>query len=372
MRELLHDVVSRLRSKVGLIWRVLQPRSGPGVVRGALADVVRSRRELVLENVMLRQQIIVLRRKMPRPVLTRVDRFRLLLGAAVLPGWRRALAIVQPETLLRWHREGFRTFWRRGSRAGNVERRLAAETVALIREMATTNRLWGAERIRGELMKLGIQVSKRTIQSYIRGLRPRWGGQTWSTFVKNHAHEIWCCDFVQTYDLFFRPVFLFFVLNQGSRKVVYTAATRSPTQAWTAQQLRNATADGTGPRFLIRDRDEKYGATFDRVAEGAGAKVIKTAVRAPNMNPVAERFVGSLRREVLDHVLLLGEEHLGKVAWEYVHYFNGSRPHQGIGQRIPDPANDNGEGKITAIQVLGGLHHDYRRAERTQAIRADG
>jgi transposase InsO family protein len=214
-------------------------------------------------------------------------------------------------------------------------------------------------------MKVGIRVSKRTIQRYMRSFRPRSGGQTWSTFVKNHAHGIWSCDFVQSYDLLFRPLFLFFLLNQGSRKVVYMAATRNPTQEWTAQQLRNATMDGVAPRFLIRDRDEKFGATFDRVAEGAGARVIKTAVRASNMNPIGERFVGSLRREALDHVLLFGEEHLGKVAGQYAVYFNKARPHQGIGQRIPDgPANDNdvGDGKIIATSVLGGLHHDYRRA----------
>jgi transposase InsO family protein len=139
--------------------------------------------------------------------------------------------------------------------------------------------------------------------------------------------------------------------------------TRNPTQEWTAQQLRNATMEGLAPRFLIRDRDEKFGATFDRVAEGAGTRGIKTAVRAPNMNPVAERFVGSLRREVLDHVLLLDDQHLENVAQQYVRYFNKARPHQGIGQRIPDgPMNDNHTGKVIAIPLLGGLHHDYRRA----------
>src|SRR5450755_118861 len=146
----------------------------------------------------------------------------------------------------------------------------------------------------------------------------RGGGQTWATFVKNHANDIWCCDFVQTYDLLFRPLFLFFLLNQGSRQVVHIAATRNPTQKWTAQQLRNATMEGLTPRFLIRDRDEKFGSTFDRVAEGAGTRVIKTAVRAPNMNSVGERFVGSLRREVLDHMLLLDEDHLRKIAAEYM------------------------------------------------------
>ncbi len=167
---------------------------------------------------------------------------------------------------------------------------------------------------------------------------------------------------MQTYDLLFRPLFLFFLVNRSSRRVVHVAATRHPTQEWTAQQLRNATMEGVAPRFLIRDRDEKFGAMFDRVAEGAAVKVIRTGIRAPNMNPVAERFVGSLRREAPDHVFLLGEDQLGKVGREYVCYFNKARPHQGIGQRIPEgPANYNHEGKIVALPALGGLHHDYRR-----------
>ncbi len=145
--------------------------------------------------------------------------------------------------------------------------------------------------------------------------------------------------------------------------MVHIAATRNQTQEWTAQQLRNATMDGLAPRFVIRDRDEKFGATFDRVANGVGTRVIKTAVRAPNMNPVGERFVGGLMREALDHMLLLGEQKLEDVARQYVLYINKARPHQGIGQRIPDaPSNDNHNGKIVAIPVLGGLHHDCRRA----------
>jgi putative transposase len=343
------------------MWKVVAPY----VASGTAVDMVRGRRDLVIENAMLRHQIVILRRKSLYPRLTTFDRLRLLVAAAVLPTWRRTLAIVQPETVLRWHREGFRMFWRRRSRPGSAERQVAVETISLIREMATKNRLWGAERIRGELLKLGIKISKRTVQKYMRSVRERrGGGQTWATFVKNHANDIWCCDFVQTYDLLFRPLFLFFLLNQGSRQVVHIAATRNPTQEWTALQLRNATIEGLAPRFLIRDRDEKFGATFDRVARGGGAREIKTAVRAPNMNPVGERFIGSLRREALDHVLLLlDDQHLENVARQYVRYFNKARPHQGIGQRLPDgPVNDNHAGKIIAIPVLGGLHHDYRRA----------
>jgi putative transposase len=341
----------------------MAPHVEPDVAVGAAVDIVRTRRDLVLENAMLRHQIVILRRKSPRPRLTALDRLGILVAAAVLPTWRRALGIVQPETVLRWHREGFRLLWRRRSSSAHAKRRLPAETVDLIRDMASNNRLWGAERIRGELSKLGIRVSKRTIQKYLARSRVGGRGQTWSTFVKNHAHDIWCCDFVQTYDLLFRPLFLFFLVNQGSRRVVHVAATRSPTQDWTAQQLRNATMDGHAARFLIRDRDDKFGTAFDRAAEGVGVRVIKTAVRAPNMNSVGERFVGSLRREALDHVLLLSGDHLGEVASQYVRYFNHARPHQGIGQRIPEgPANDNRDGKIIAFPVLGGLHHDYRRA----------
>lgn len=362
--KLLRDIADWTRSMAGAIWRIVAPHAGSGVAGGAAADLARSRGELVLENAMVRQQIMILRRQSPHPKLTTLDRLRLLVAAAVLPTWRRALAIVQPETILRWHRLGFRMFWRHRSGSGNLERRVPAETIRLIREMANKNRLWGAERIRGELLKVGIKVSKRTVQKYMRSIRGRRGrGQSWATFVKNHADDIWCCDFVQTYDLLFRPLFLFFLMNQGSRKVVQITATRNPTQQWTAQQLRNATMDGSGPRFLIRDRDEKFGAKFDRVAQGVGTRVIKTAVRTPNMNPVAERFVGSLRREALDHVLLLGEHQLEDVARDYVLYFNTARPHQGIGPRIPDgPANDNQDGRIIAIPVLSGLHHDYRRA----------
>jgi transposase InsO family protein len=199
----------------------------------------------------------------------------------------------------------------------------------------------------------------------VHALRPRasrWRPE-WATFVKKHADDIWCCDFVQTYDLFFRPLFLLFLMNQRSRKVVHLAAKRTPTQEWTAQQLRNATMDGLGPRLLIRDRDEKFGAAFDRVAKGMGTRVIKTAVQASNMNPVGERFVGSLRRESLDHVLLLGELQLEDVAQKYVIYFNKARPHQGIGQRIPDCSGERQPGRHDRRHSgARGLHHDYRRA----------
>ncbi len=222
-------------------------RPARGVVTGTLVDSTLTRADLLIENALLRQQLIVTRRHVKRPQLLRHERAVLVVLSALTSTWRDAMLLVKPETVLRWHRAGFRLFWRRKSRTRGSTRRLAADTVALIRRMAAANRLWGAERVRGELLKLGIRVSKRTIQKYIRSARgPRPWGQSWSTFLKNHGDQIWACDFLQTYDILFRPIFAFFIVELGSRKVVHVAVTRSPTSLWAAQQLRSATPFGTG------------------------------------------------------------------------------------------------------------------------------
>ena len=326
-------VVRRLWSYLGPLRDRVEPIQ-------VVADLChRSRRELIVENATLRHQLSVLRRTAGHPRLGLTDRLRLLVGAA------------------------FRLFWRHRSKAGN-RARLNADTIELIRNVAKSDRLWGAERIRGELLKLGIKVSKRTIQKYMRGIRTDHGGQSWATFLANHAYATWACDFIQAYDILFRQVYAFFIVHLGSRKVVYTAACRNPTQEWTAQQLRNASMDGDAPKILLRDRDDKFGASFDRVAEGVGTRVIKTAVRAPDMNAVAERFVGSARREMLDHVIVLDDGHLGRLVGKYKQYFNEARPHQGIGQRIPGKPGAVADiiKPIVASPVLGGLQHDYQRA----------
>jgi putative transposase len=187
--------------------------------------------------------------------------------ARMVHTWKQALFIVQPETLLRWHRQGCKLFWKYGSKAISATPKISAETVALIKEMARDNRLWGAERIRGELLKLGLHVCKRTIQKYMRAVRTtRPRGQTWSTFLHTHAQQIWACDFLPVTDLFFHSLFAFFIIELHSRKVIHVGVTQSPTDAWTAQQLREATAYGAGPRYLIRDNDSKFGVTFARVA----------------------------------------------------------------------------------------------------------
>jgi putative transposase len=334
---------------------------------GTVADLARSKSELVAENALLRQQLLILHRQVKRPAYTKTDRMLLVLLARAVRNWKQSLVIVQPETLLRWHRQAFRWFWRRRSKkAATKKPKIADETVALIKAMALNNRLWGAERIRGELLKLGIHVSKRTIQKYMRNPRARPASQTWSTFLHTHAHEIWACDFLPVTDLFFRSLFAFFIMELKTRKVMHVGVTRHPTDAWVAQQLWEATPFEQAPRFLICDHDSKFGSLFVRVARSTGINLLRTPFRAPRANACCERFLGSVRRECLDHLLILHEKQLSRVLQAYVKYFNQARPHQGLKQQIPASADANfpakaREGPILALPILGGLHHEYHR-----------
>ena len=210
--------------------------STTSLMLGSLADLTRSKSALVAENALLRQQLIILRRHVKRPVYVRGDRILLVLLARMVRTWKQALFIVQPETLLRWHRQGFKLYWKYKSRAATPKPKVAAETVALIQEMAVQNRLWGAEWIRGELLKLGLRVCKRTIQKYMRQVRTtRPRGQNWATFLHNHAEQIWACDFLPVTDLLFRSLFAFFIIELHSRKVIHVGVTRSPSDVWVAQ-----------------------------------------------------------------------------------------------------------------------------------------
>jgi len=219
------------------------------LVLGTFADMPRGKSELLAENALLRQQLIILRRQIKRPAYSKKDRLLLVLLARLVRTWKQALFIVQPETILRWHRELFRVFWKHKSQARSRKPRLSPETISLIKEMAANNRLWGAERIRGELLKLDIRVSKRTIQKYMKQIPPkRTHAQDWATFLCNHAKDVWACDFLQVTDLFFRPLFAFFIIELKSRKVIHVNVTRSPTDPWVAQQLREATPYGQKPK----------------------------------------------------------------------------------------------------------------------------
>jgi len=235
--------------------------------------------------------------------------------------------------------------------------------VGLIKSMAYDNRTWGAERIRGELLKLGVQVSKSTIQKYMNEARaPLSPQQTWSTFLRKHAKDIWAVDFLQTHDLIVRANFVFLIIELGSRRLMHFGVTRSPSDAWVARQLREATSSGEGPRFLIRDNDDKYGDAFARVAAGSGIDVLPYPIKRPKSQRVRERFLGSVRRECLDCLLILHERHLYRTVKQCQAYFNHARPHQGIQQRIPCSEQldqPQGTGEVISNPILGGLHHDY-------------
>jgi len=343
-----------------------KPSAMPLVV-STLADLPRTKSALIAESALLRHQLAILRRGVKRPRCTTLDRALLVLLASRVRAWRQALVIVQPDTLLRWHRRLFRLVWRRRSQPGPRPRtpRVSPETIALIQEMARANRTWGTERIRGELLKLDIRVAKWTIQKYMHTVRPSQPpAQTWATFLHNHASDIWACDLLPVTDLLFRPLYSFFMVGLASRRVMHVGVTRHPTDAWLAQQVREATPFGQHPRFLIRDNDSAYGPTFARVTAASGIEIVRTAYRAPKENAVCERFLGSVRRECLAHLLVLGETHLRRILRAYAAYFNAERPHQGIGQRIPAPAvaTAGSGGSVRVIPVLGGLHHAYRRA----------
>ena len=369
---MLASIIQHLRAVAGRVLnrvrKAIQEATRPlPVLAGLLVDITRSREQLLLENALLRQQLIVASRKVKRPIFKTGERGFVVLLASLLPHWRNALLLVKPETVLRWHRMGFRLFWRwRSKNTKNCTARVDLEVIALIHRIAAENVLWGAKRIRGELLKLGIRVSKRTVQRHMRKARPPElpRGQTWRTFLRNHT--VWACDFLQTYDIWFRPIFAFFVIDINSKRVVHVGVTRCPTAEWTAQQLRNITPFGEGPQYIIRDNDNKFGTEFDRVAKGAGMKVLRTAIQAPRQNSICERFIGSVRRECLDHVIILGRSHMKHVLEQFgLHYFNTGRPHQGIGQQVPVPSRRGIYRKgvnVISIPILGGLHHDYRVA----------
>jgi transposase InsO family protein len=328
---------------------------------GTLLDLTRNRTDLVIENALLRQQLIILERQLKRPQLTNPERFRLVFLAHFTKFWKQALHIVQPETLLRWHQNLFRLYWRQKSQGRPT---VESATIVLIQKMANENLLWGAERIRGELLKLGIEVSKRSIQKYMpKDRKAHSSSQTWATFLKNQASHIWACDLTVGNDWLFRQWYIFVVLELKTRRLVHTGVTKYPTDEWTAQPLRDSTPWGKGPKYLIRDRDKKYATHFSAVA--GSIQEVKTPYRTPQANGVCERFMGSLGREGIDHILIHDDKHLRRVVTDYAAYFNQERPHQGIEQRMPDQYDQTRSkptsGRITSKAILGGLHHSYSR-----------
>ena len=270
--------------------------------------------------------------------------------------------LVQPATVVGWHRRGWKLFWRWKSRTRFGRPRLPPEVRELIATMARDNPTWGSERIRGELLKLGIRVSKRSIQQYRRRAPTRPPSQTWRTFVANHRLHLWAADLLTVQTLTFRTLYVLVFVSHARRELVHLNVTANPTAAWIWRQLIEATPWGRAPRYLVRDRDAVYGRDFVSRARRLGIQTVLTPVRAPRANAIAERLLGTLRRECLDHLVIVNEAHLRAVLTEFEHYNNMERPHRTLGLETPTPAVRGTVGPITARPVLGGLHHIYHRA----------
>jgi transposase InsO family protein len=328
------------------------------LIRAAL----RSRRELAAENLLLRQQLAVLTRPTRKRARLRAhDKLFWVLVRRLVDDWRRHLVLVRPETVVGWHRRGWRMFWWWRSRCPLGRPRLSAEVRALIATIARDNPTWGAERIRGELLKLGIVVSRRSVQRHRQGGPARPPSQSWRTFLANHRPRLWAADLLTVQTLTFRTLYVLFFVAHDRRELVHLNVTAHPTAAWVWRQLIEATPWGRSPRYLVRDRDAVYGRDFVERARGLGIETVLTPVRAPRANAVAERLVGTLRRECLDHVIILNEAHLRAVLTEYAAFYNSERPHRAPELGTPIQRIRPANGPIRASPVLGGLHHTYER-----------
>ncbi len=329
-----------------------------------LRSSLRSRAELQVEIAALHQQLAVLQRRLPtRPRLRPVDRFFWTWLARLWPGWRQTLVIVQPQTVLAWHRRGFRLYWRWKSRKRGPGRpEVSPDVRALIRKMSVSNPGWGAPRIHGELLKLSIDIGETSVGKYmVRRRKPP--SQTWRTFLENHVHQLVAVDFFVAPTLTFRILFVFVVLAHDRRRILHYNVTAHPTAEWTAQQIREAFPWETAPRFLLRDRDGIYGKVFRDRAAAMGIEEVRIAPRSPWQNPYVERLIGSIRRECLDHVIVFNERSLRRILRSYVAYRQSWRTHLALGKDAPITRKVQPPklGQVIEIPEVGGLHHRYVR-----------
>jgi hypothetical protein len=328
-----------------------------------LLFALRTRRALVLENLALRHQLAVLQRAAPRPRLRTSDRLFWVLLSRLWSGWADAVSIVQPATVIRWQRSGFKLYWTWKSwRKCPGRPAVAPEILALIRRMSGANPLWGAPRIHGELQKLGIEISQATVSKYLVRHR-KSPSQTWRTFLTNHVQTLVAVDFFTVPTVLCKVLFVFVVLAHDRRRVVHVNVTDAPTAQWTAQQLAEAFPWDTAPRYLLRDRDAVYGAVFSCRVNALGIHEVTIAPRAPWQNPYVERLIGTLRRECLDHVVVLNDTHLRHVLHAYLAYYHGARTHLTLDKNAPEPRRVEPPdlGQIVATPMVGGLHHRYSR-----------
>ena len=329
-------------------------------VLGALTSMLKTSAQLRLENLALRQQLAVLRRSAPKRLkLTPADRIFWVWLRRVWSDWKSALMIVKAETVVAWHRKGFRLFWTWRIRRGKPGRPSVPQEVRdLIRMMSRNNPRWGAPRIHGELLKLGIEITEPTVAKYmVRHRKPP--SQTWRTFLDNHLRSLVSVDFFTVPTVRFQVLYVFLVLAHDRRRILHFGVTAHPTAEWTAQQLREAFPWDSAPRYLLRDRDQIFGKDFVDQVKALGIKQVLSAPRSPWQRAYVERLIGSIRRECLDHVIVFGERSLHRTLTAYCAYYHRWRTHLSLGKdapqsrRIQPPA----EGAVVEIREVGGLHH---------------
>jgi putative transposase len=359
----------------------------PCILLTLLGDIVRFLRlclrpptALAAENLFLRKQLALYQERRVKPTRATDATRMTLTWLARWFDWRRALVIVQPQTLIRWHRRGFRLLWRWTSRPGRPP--IPSNLQALIRRMAWENLAWGEERIANELLlKLGLRVSPRTVHKYMpqrcdRGPNHGIPSQRWVMFVRNHAQAIVACDFCLVVTATFRLLYVFVVMEHATRRILQANATAHPTTQWTLQQLREAIPADHAYRFLMHDSDAIFSQELDQRVRHLGVRILKTPVRSPQANALCERLIGTLRRECLDFMIPLTEHHLRRILHEWVLHYNTGRPHMSLGPRIPQPPPHVSAPRqayrhrlpahlrVAARPILGGLHHEYRLKEQ--------
>ena len=322
------------------------------------------RAALALENLALRQQVAVLKRSVRRPRVRLRDRIYWVVLLRIWSGWRNCVLFVQPSTVVRWHRLGWRLLWRWRSRGKSGRPLIGLETRELIRRLSTENRFWGAPRIQAEIERLGEHVAQSTVERYMVRRRGPPSG-TWRVFLRNHAGEILACDFFLIPTASFKALIGFVVMELDRRRIVACDVTSNPTASWAANVVRRAVLSAGGrARYLLRDRDSIYGEAFKSVVRRLGLRQIVTAYHAPLQNAHVERVIGTIRREYLDHLIVMGEDHARRILEEFVRYYNEDRTHQALGAQSPVPHDEEGAeaGPLVSVPYLGGLHHGYRRA----------
>jgi transposase InsO family protein len=325
------------------------------------ADLFKSRTRLEAEILLLRHQLnLALRQAPPRVRLHGIDRAFMVWMVRLWPSLLDVVRVVQPGTVLRWQRAGFRTYWRWKSRKRVGRPRIDRGLRDLIRRMSQENPLWGASRIHGELLMLGFEVAQSTVSRYMkRGRRPP--SQSWKTFLHNHGNAIAAIDLCIVPTVTFERLFAFLVVGHDRRQLLWVEVTRHPTAEWLARQITEAFPWATAPRYLIRDNDRAYGHVFTGRLRAMGIRDRPISPRSPWQNGIAERLIGTLRRECLDQVLIYGEAHLRRILSACAAYYNRTRTHLALQEDAPMRRAIQRTGTIAAIPILGGLHHEYVR-----------